>query len=177
MDRRQMSVQKGRHSYGEIDVYVWTRPNVIVKTGAFCSFSANVRIFIDGNHAINTFSTYPFSRLFSEVPPNNWGKETPTIGNDVWIGRDVTIYSGVTIGDGAVIAGQSVVTTPVPPYAVVAGTPARIVKYRFDEETIKNLLEIQWWTLPDDFIRTQLAPIETDVQEVIRRCRHYQGSL
>lgn len=171
-----MSVEKGRHSYGDIDVYVWRRPNVVVKTGAFCSFSANVRIFIDGNHAMNTFSTYPFPRLFPEIPPNNWGKETPTIGNDVWIGRDVTIYSGVTIGDGAVIAGQSVVTKPVPPYAVVAGNPARIVKYRFDEETIKNLLEIQWWNLPDLFIRTQLAP-ETDVQEVIQRCRHYRESL
>lgn len=171
-----MSLQKGRHTYGDIHVQVWSRPNVVVRTGAFCSFASNIHIFIDGNHAMNTFSTYPFARLFRDVPANNWGKETPTIGNDVWISRDVTIYSGVTIGDGAVIAGHSVVTTSVPPYAVVAGNPARIVKYRFDEETIKDLLEVQWWNLPDEFIRGELLPVESDIREVIWRCRQYQRS-
>jgi len=171
-----MSLQKGRHSYGDIRVQVWSRPNVVVTTGAFCSFASDIRILIDGNHRTDTFSTYPFNRLFPEVPPNNWGKETPTIGNDVWIGRDVVIYSGVTIGDGAVVAGQSVVTKPVPPYAIVAGNPARIVKYRFDEQTIRDLLEIKWWNLPDEFIRTRLAPVERDIREVIRRCREYQRS-
>jgi acetyltransferase-like isoleucine patch superfamily enzyme len=129
---------------------------------------------IDGNHWIDTFSTYPFAMLFPDAPANNWGKETPTIGNDVWIGRDVVIHSGVSIGNGAVIASQSVVTKPVPPYAVVAGNPARLVKYRFDEKTIAELEEVKWWDLPDECIQT-LVPFQHDVQTVIERCRQYRN--
>ncbi len=168
-------LQTGRNTYGTIQIHTWSRPNVVVTTGAFCSFAPNIHIFIDGNHHIDTFSTYPFARLFPEAPPNNWGKTNPIIGNDVWIARDVSIYSGVTIGDGAVIAGQSVVTTSVPPYAVVAGNPARVVKYRFDEQTIRDLLEVKWWELPDEFIRT-LVPCGTNIQEVISRCRAYRSA-
>jgi len=68
------------------------------------------------------------------------------IGNDVWIGTEAFILSGVKIGDGAVIAARTVVTKDVPPYAIVAGNPARIVKMRFDDETVARLLAIQWWT-------------------------------
>lgn len=69
----------------------------------------------------------------------------PNIGNDVWIGQDVSINRGITIGDGAIVAAFSVVTKDVPPYAIVGGNPARIIKYRFDEETIRNLETIKWW--------------------------------
>ena len=71
-----------------------------------------------------------------------------TIGNDVWIGSGAMILSGVTIGDGAVVAARAVVTKDVPPYAIVAGNPARLVRYRFDEATIAALLEAAWWELP-----------------------------
>ena len=67
------------------------------------------------------------------------------IGNDVWIGHGVFVKGGVKIGDGAVVAAQAVVTKDVPPYAVVGGVPAKVIKYRFDEETIKELLELKWW--------------------------------
>jgi virginiamycin A acetyltransferase len=72
------------------------------------------------------------------------------IGNDVWIGADVTIHSSVSIGDGAVIGGQSVVRENVPPYAIVIGNPAVIVKYRHSQEVIDQLLKIKWWTWPLD---------------------------
>jgi acetyltransferase-like isoleucine patch superfamily enzyme len=169
-----MSLQKGRHTDGDIHVQVWSRPNVVVKTGAFCSFAGNIRMFIDGNHPTDTFSSYPFSRIFPDISPDKYGKDTPTIGNDVWIANDVVIYSGVNIGDGAVIAGQSVVTKSVPPYAIVAGNPARIVKYRFDDDTIRALLDVKWWDLPDQFIMYQLIPIKGDIQEIIRRCKKYR---
>ena len=74
------------------------------------------------------------------------------IGNDVWIGRRTMIMDGVTIGDGAIIAGGAVVTKDVPPYAVVGGVPAKIIKYKFPQEMIDRLLEIQWWNLPDEEI-------------------------
>jgi acetyltransferase-like isoleucine patch superfamily enzyme len=170
-----MSFVRGRHSYGDIHLHIWSQPNVVVESGAFCSFGPNIRMMIDGNHPTDTFSSYPFKRIFPDVDANNFGKTIPKIGNDVWIGSDVTIYSGVTIGDGAVIAGQSVVTKFVPPYAVVAGNPARVVKYRFDEQTIQDLLEVKWWELPDSFIRT-LIDVNKDIPEVIRRCRDYRSA-
>ena len=68
-----------------------------------------------------------------------------TIGNDVWIGQGAFIKGGVTIGDGAIVAAHAVVVKDVPPYAVVGGVPARVIKYRFDEDAIKDLLEIKWW--------------------------------
>lgn len=75
---------------------------------------------------------------FSDAPPTK-------IGNDVWIGDGAVFMGGVSVGDGAVIAANAVVTHNVPPYAIVGGVPARIIKYRFDEDTIKELLELKWW--------------------------------
>lgn len=74
------------------------------------------------------------------------------IGNDVWIGTRAIIMDGVSIGDGAIVASGAVVTKDVPPYAVVGGVPAKVIKYRFSQEMIDRLLEIQWWLLPDDEI-------------------------
>lgn len=74
------------------------------------------------------------------------------IGNDVWIGAKSTIMDGVTIGDGAIVAACAVVTKDVPPYAVVGGCPAKIIRYRFSQEVIDRLLEIQWWNLPESEI-------------------------
>jgi len=81
------------------------------------------------------------------------------IGNDVWIGLDATIMPGVTIGDGAIIGAKSVVTHDVEPYTVVAGNPARVVKKRFDDETMKRLLKIQWWNWPIQTIEDHLDAI------------------
>lgn len=75
-----------------------------------------------------------------------------SIGNDVWVGRNTMILDGVTIGDGAIVAAGSVVTKDVPPFAVVGGVPAKVIKYRFPPEMIERLLEIKWWALPDEEI-------------------------
>ena len=85
---------------------------------------------------------------FAELPePENQGVE---IGNDVWIGEAVFINDGVKIGTGAVVGAHSVVTKDVPPYAIVAGVPAKMIRYRFDEETIQKLLESKWWEWADE---------------------------
>ena len=78
------------------------------------------------------------------------------IGHDVWIGYGAIIMDGVTIGTGAVVAAAAVVTKDVPPYAIVAGVPARIIRYRFDDDTIRRLLESRWWDFPEEFIATRL---------------------
>lgn len=79
-------------------------------------------------------------------------KKPITIGNDVWIGSRSIVMDGVTIGDGAIVAAGSVVTKDVPPYAIVGGVPAKIIKYRFSDDIIKRLLEVKWWNLSDEKI-------------------------
>lgn len=86
----------------------------------------------------------------------NATKGDVVIGNDVWIGYGATIMSGVSIGDGAVIGARSVVTKDVPPYAIVAGNPGVVVKHRFDEQTVVDLLQIAWWDWSRPLVEARL---------------------
>ena len=126
--------------------------------GAFCSISDHV--FIGGaEHPIKWVSTSPvFQNTRHSGPKKRFARfdlpktKRTTIGNDVWIGHGVTIKQGVVIGDGAVIGSNAFVSKNVPPYAIVGGIPARIIKYRFSQECITRFEEIKWWNLPDDKI-------------------------
>lgn len=164
-------VDVGNYTYmnDEAEVHSFRKPHLI-QIGKYSSIG-KCKIMIDGDHNINFASTYPFKEFqFSkDARENKNDKPAPTIGNDVWICDDAVIFGNVHIGDGAVVAGHSVVTKDVPPYAIVAGNPAKIVKYRFDEKTIKRFVEIQWWNLPHDKICTDLAPIMEDVDEFLKR--------
>ena len=150
----------GRYSYGcpEVDVYKGSEAKVSI--GSFCSISKGVRIITGGYHPTDWVSTFPFRAklklpgAFSDGIP--YSKGDVIIGSDVWIGTGATILSGVTIGHGAVIAARSVVTRDIPPYAIVAGVPAKVVKYRFDQEIINALLEIKWWEWDDEKIRQEI---------------------
>lgn len=88
------------------------------------------------------------------------------IGHDVWIGRSAILLAGVGIGDGAVVGAGSVVTQPVPPYAIVAGNPARLIRYRFDETVIERLLKVQWWTMDERKLH-ELGPLFNDVEKFL----------
>lgn len=114
--------------------------------GNYCSIAHNVSFLINLNHDYTLVSTYPLTKI---CPAWNGAailnKGQIVIGNDVWVGRCATILDGVVIGNGAVIAANSVVTKNVPPYAIVAGNPAKIVKYRFSKEVIHKLNTIKWW--------------------------------
>ena len=119
--------------------------------GKFCQIASGVEFIMNGgNHLVEGISTFPFS-IFG----NGWegameGKAFPNkgnteIGNDVWIGYRSLIMPGIRIGDGAIVATASVVTKDIPPYTIVGGNPAKILRRRFDEAVIGKLLEIRWW--------------------------------
>ena len=134
--------------------------------GKFCALARNVKFIMNGaNHKTSGFSTFPFY-IFG----NGWESATPqrddmpykgdtVIGNDVWLGYDVMLMPGVKIGDGAIIAARSVVVSDVPAYSVVGGNPAKIVKQRFSNEFVSELLSIQWWDWPVAKITRNLQAI------------------
>lgn len=126
-----------------------------VKIGRYCSFAKNVR-FLGANHPMNYISTSPYfyNKSFG-FDVTDVEHKCLTIENDVWVGHSVIITSGCErIGTGAVVAAGSVVTKDIPPYAVVAGVPARIIKYRFTKEEIDMLLRSSWWNhSPDEVMK------------------------
>ena len=135
--------------------------------GRFSAIAEGARFIMNGaNHAMSGFSTYPFNifghgweKGFDET---TWSREIrgdTVVGNDVWIGMEAVIMPGVTIGDGSIVAARSVVTKDVPPYAIVAGNAAVVVKKRFDAKTVARLLEVAWWNWPVDKITRNLDAI------------------
>lgn len=145
--------------------------------GRFCAIATGVRFIMNGaNHSMSGLSTYPFS-IFGrgweeDFDPAAWSETLrgdTVVGNDVWIGYEATVMPGVNIGDGAVLAAKSVVSRDVPPYAVVAGNPARIVRRRFDEDTVGRLLAIAWWNWPINRITRNLASIRGGSVEALEK--------
>ena len=144
--------------------------------GKFCSIACGAKfLFNSANHKMASLSTYTFPLFFEE-----WGlkkenvaqawdqKGDIMIGNDVWIGYEAVILSGVTIGDGAVIGCRAVVTKDIPPYTIVGGIPAKPIRKRFDEETIKELQKIKWWDWPEEKITEKIQAIQAGDLEGLR---------
>lgn len=135
--------------------------------GKFCALAAGSRFIMPaGNHPMIGVSTYPFTMFggdwlertkddFLSIP----SKGDTVLGNDVWIGRDATIMPGVRIGDGAIVATGAVVTSDVPPYAIVGGNPAKVLRTRFSEREIELLQRIAWWDWPVEAITEQVRTI------------------
>ena len=144
-----------------------------VKIGKYCSIGSNVRD-VSGRHPTSVIvSTHP--AFFSPAKQAGFSYVTNckfqeyiyakdnynvAIGNDVWIGSDVRIIGGVCIGDGAIVAAGAVVTKNVPPYAIVGGVPARIIRYRFTESQIDALLNFEWWKKDEDWLKNHIDEFE-----------------
>lgn len=127
-----------------------------LRIGAYCSIASGVSIFLGKNHRTDWVSSYPFPVFFEEarsIPHSGGSRGDVTIGSDVWLCANCTILSGVTIGHGAVVAAGAVVARDVEPYAVVAGNPAKLVRWRFDEATRQDLLAAAWWNWPISEVR------------------------
>ncbi|PMB21564.1 Vat family streptogramin A O-acetyltransferase [Fischerella thermalis] len=145
--------------------------------GKFCALATGVKFIMNGaNHQMSGFSTYPFNIFGS-----GWERVTPkpeelpfkgdtVIGNDVWIGYEAVIMPGVKIGDGAIVAAKSVVVKDVPPYAVVGGNPASLLRQRFPDEIIDALLEIAWWNWDIEKITRNLEKIVGADIEALKNC-------
>lgn len=143
--------------------------------GKFCMIASDVTFIMDGaNHLTEAISAYPFS-IFGDGWENAMedrdypNKGDLTIGNDVWIGYKATIMAGVTVGDGAIIATNATVIKDVPPYTIVGGNPAREIKRRFEDETIRKLLDLRWWDKPLEWITANVKALTGNDLEAIAK--------
>ena len=141
-------VEIGRHTYGygELTFPIFTEGARVV-VGAFCAIDNEARVHGGGAHVITRAAAFPLNAMLFDRGKRNalddMDKGPTVIGNDVWLGKGATVLAGVTVGDGAVVGARAVVTKSVPPYAVVAGNPARILRYRFNNKIRTHLLTLR----------------------------------
>ena len=144
--------------------------------GKFCAIARDVQFIMNGaNHSLKGFSTYPFY-----IFKNGWENALPDsdnrskikdtiVGNDVWIGYKATILPGIKIGHGAIVASNAVVTKDVSPYSIVGGNPAKVIRMRFDENTIESLISTAWWDWPVKKITEKLPEIiNSDLSRLLK---------
>ena len=142
-------VSVGNFTYGRLNVVDSHYANERLDIGHFCSIAGDVRFFLAGNHFVDRPTTFPVHGLLTgQRGGDGYSKGPIVVGSDVWIGYGALILSGVKIGQGAVVGAGSVVAKDVPPYAIVAGNRAEIVKFRFPEDWVAELLKLDFsrWT-------------------------------
>jgi len=138
-------VKVGKHTYGDLHIQSQRDFEEGLNIGNYVSIARGVWFLLGGNHFYKRFSTYPFIAIFENADIiETYTKGKIIVEDDVWFGVEAFIMPGVKIGQGAIVAARSVVTKDVPPYAIVAGNPAMVVKFRFPPETIERLLQIDF---------------------------------
>ena len=180
------------HVFGRVGCYTYMDVRCCIEgdIGRFCSIAWDV-VTIVGRHPLEKFvSTHPifFSNagqcgisfveesVFPDVSyADPQRRKHVIIENDVWIGAYVKIIGGVTIHNGAVVLAGAVVTKDVPPYAIVGGIPAKVIRYRFDEETIAQLLRFRWWDRDEEFLRQHLPEMQ-DIEKMKQLMRREEDS-
>jgi acetyltransferase-like isoleucine patch superfamily enzyme len=160
-------VSVGKMSYGPLDVRYWGAENEKLTIGNYVSISSGVKFLLGGNHRYDTFSTYPFKVKVLGHQKEAWSKGEIIVDDDVWIGMDAMILSGVTIGKGAVVAAGSIVTKDVPPFAIVGGNPAKLIKYRFEKDLINLMIEFDYEILNNKVVEESIdklyQPLNKDI--------------
>lgn len=158
-------VMVGNYTYGALKVINWNRSNRLI-IGNFCSIAQNVTFILDADHYTNHISTFPFKTKIVSGELEGISKGNIVIGDDVWIGYGATILSGINIGQGAIIAAGAVVANDVPPYSIVGGVPAKIIKYRFDNTMIDELLKIDFESLTENTINNHIKDLYVPLKEI-----------
>lgn len=177
---------------GSIGAYSYVRggrlSGGLKSIGRYCSIAPGLTAG-DSNHPTNWLSTHPFqhggSKLFQQwtkkpehdfVKLEQGARYASHIGNDVWIGANVMLMPGVTLGDGSIVGAGAIVTRDVPPYAIVAGSPAKVIRYRFEPHIIEQLLELQWWRFDaDSMLGVDFCNVESAIAQI--RALEQAGSL
>lgn len=151
LNKKYSEFDIGTGTYGMPEIVKGrTSGNLVI--GRYCSIAPKVTFVLVNDHRTDWVTTFPFSvrcKEASEVKGYPKIRGDLIVGNDVWLGYGATVLSGVKIGDGAVVAANAMVVKDVPPYGIVGGNPAKLIKYRFDKEIIDELLKIKWWEWPE----------------------------
>lgn len=173
-------VTVGRHTYGhDAQTFRIFMAGAQIEVGSFASFGPEVRVLAGSEHVMTRATTFPLKvRLFDPDGGNSdeaIDRGVTSVGNDVWIGLGAIILSGVSVGDGAVVGAGTIVSKSVPPYAVVVGNPARIIRYRFDAPTRDRLLALAWWDWTDEEIAARKTWFMADVDSFLRMAEEIEG--
>lgn len=162
-------VSIGNHTYGELNVITFNDCTKL-HLGNFVSIAQHVTFLLDTEHNYDTLTTFPHKvKTLNSQVYEAYSKGDIFINDEVWIGYGATILSGVTIGQGAIVGAGALVTKNVPPYSIVGGVPARVIKYRFDNDLVSKLNEIDFSCIDDSMIRNHITDLyekidaETDI--------------
>lgn len=159
-------IKVGKETYGIINIANFLNKDEKLEIGNFCSIGSNVLFILGGNHRYDTISTYPFRVSMLGHKCEAYTNGPIIIDDDVWLADNVTVMSGVHIGQGAVVAAGAVVTKDVPPYAIVGGVPAKLIKYRFSDDIIVELLKIDYGGLTREMVAEHESELYTSVSNI-----------
>lgn len=158
-------VTVGIATYGDINVLSYNNISKLTIKN-YCSIGPKVTFVLNSDHELSHITSYPFKvKLLKSMDYEATSKGDIIVDDDVWIGYGATIMSGVHIGQGAVVAAGAVVTKDVPPYAIVGGVPAKVIKYRFDPKMIEELLKIDYSKLTKEDIEKHIEDLYTELKD------------
>lgn len=171
-------VNVGKMSYGSLEVKSFGNKDEELIIGDYVSIAENVLFILGGNHQINSVTNYPlFSKLIGVSPElDSMSKGKILIGNEVWIGANAIILSGVSVGKGAIIAAGSVVSKNVEPYSIVGGNPAKLIRFRFNEEIMEALKDFNLSDFDENVIINNIkefySPLDINQLEKLKRIKN-----
>ena len=169
------AITVGKGTYGGLRVLAHSQDSCLI-IGSFCSIAPGVCFVLGSEHPTNHLSTYPFKVHYLDEKHEAISKGNIVVGDDVWFGVNSIVLSGVKIGQGAIIGAGSVVTHDIPPYAIVGGVPAKVIKYRFEKETIDILLKLDYSKLTNEILLHNISSLyleldkkdESSIREILR---------
>ena len=170
------NVKVGKYTYGTLNVLCFN-DKYTLEIGSFCSIASNVTFCLSSDHPTDRITTYPIYNKLLKCGDDAVSKGNIYIGDDVWIGTNSTILSGVTIGKGAIIAAGAVVSKDVPPFSIVGGVPSEVIKYRFSDDLISELMDFDYNNINESFVGDNIElftkPLDINTIKTIKELCQY----